>query len=136
MQSCLMDIKVHSDPVRGSLSVIESNLQVPFDIKRVFYIYGAKHDVRRGGHAHYKTRQALISISGSCKVSLDNLKRVDEVSLDAPQTMLLLEPDDWHEMYDFSEDCILLVLASHHYESEDYIHSYDDFCEVYKNEVL
>ncbi|WP_232274066.1 sugar 3,4-ketoisomerase [Paenibacillus sp. 481] len=131
-----MDMKVHSDPERGSLSVIESKLQVPFDIKRVFYIYGTKQGVRRGGHAHYKTRQALIAISGSCKVSLDNTKRKDEVTLDSPQAMLLLEPNDWHEMYDFSENCVLLVLASHHYDEADYIHRYDNFCEVYKNEVL
>lgn len=133
MKSCLVDIAVHSDPVRGNLTVIESSIQVPFEIKRVFYIYGASKDVRRGGHAHYKTRQALISLSGSCKVSLDNIRRKDDVVLDSPRTMLILEPNDWHEMFDFTEDCVLLVLASHHYDEQDYIRNYEDFCKIYKN---
>jgi len=131
MESCVMDLPVHSDPLKGSLSVIESNIQIPFEIRRVFYIYGAQKNVRRGGHAHYKTRQALIAISGSCKVSLDNTKRKENVVLDSPSSMLILEPDDWHEMYDFSEDCVLLVLASHYYDEQDYIRRYQDFCEVY-----
>lgn len=118
---------------RGSLTVIEENNTIPFDIKRVFYIYGTKNEVRRGFHGHYKTRQALISVAGSCKVHLDNLQRKKEVLLDSPEKILLLEPNDWHEMYDFSKDCVLLVLASHYYDPEDYIRDYEVFMEVYSS---
>ncbi|MEK4286295.1 MULTISPECIES: FdtA/QdtA family cupin domain-containing protein [Paenibacillus] len=116
---------------RGYLTVIEGQNSIPFDIKRVFYIYGTLPDIRRGFHAHYKTRQALISVSGSCKVYLDNTKRKTDVVLDSPTKILILEPNDWHEMYDFSPDCVLLVLASHLYDSADYIRDYDKFIEVY-----
>ncbi|MCS1394253.1 FdtA/QdtA family cupin domain-containing protein [Lysinibacillus boronitolerans] len=120
---------------RGNLSVIESFIHIPFDIKRVFYIYSTKENVHRGFHAHYKTRQALISVSGSCKVFLDNTIRTDEVLLDAPNKVLILEPNDWHEMYDFSEDCVLLVLASELYDSKDYIRDYNKFLEVYSKKT-
>lgn len=116
---------------RGKLTVIEANSAVPFEINRVFYIYGTKGGVRRGFHAHHKTRQALICVSGSCKVHLNNLKRIEEITLDEPKKVLILEPNDWHEMYDFSPDCVLLVLASHLYDSADYIRDYDKFIEVY-----
>ncbi|MNZ84313.1 TDP-4-oxo-6-deoxy-alpha-D-glucose-3,4-oxoisomerase [compost metagenome] len=116
---------------RGLLSVIEGNHTIPFEVKRVFYIYGTKEGVRRGFHGHYKTRQALVSVAGSCKVYLDNLQRKDNVVLDSPNKILILEPNDWHEMYDFSSDCVLLVLASHYYDPEDYIRDYKLFTEVY-----
>lgn len=128
--SKLIDIDVLGDE-RGYLSVIESNHSVPFEIKRVFYIYGTANGIRRGFHAHYKTRQALVCVSGSCKVYLDNVTRKIDVLLDSPTKVLLLEPNDWHEMYDFSPDCVLLVLASHLYDPEDYIRDYDKFIEVY-----
>ncbi|MFX3632166.1 MAG: FdtA/QdtA family cupin domain-containing protein [Candidatus Pristimantibacillus sp.] len=118
---------------RGLLSVIEENLTIPFEIKRVFYIYGTKSDVRRGYHGHYKTRQALVAIAGSCKVYLDNLQRKEEVLLDSPNKILILEPNDWHEMHDFSSDCVLLVLASHYYDPADYIRDYQSFTEVYSS---
>ncbi len=116
---------------RGRLTVIEENNHIPFDIKRVFYIYGTVQGVRRGFHAHYKTRQALICVSGNCKVYLNNTEREVDVLLDEPTKVLILEPNDWHEMYDFSPDCVLLVLASELYQAEDYIRDYDQFIEVY-----
>ena len=116
---------------RGQLTVIEAQTTIPFDIKRVFYIYGTLPNIRRGYHAHFKTRQALVSVSGSCKVYLDNTRIKTDVILDSPTKILILEPNDWHEMYDFSPDCVLLVLASHLYDSEDYIRDYDKFMEVY-----
>lgn len=116
---------------RGLLTVIEENITVPFEIKRVFYIYETIPGVRRGFHAHFKTRQALICVSGSCKIYLDNIKRKKDVLLDSPNKVLILEPNDWHEMYDFSSDCVLLVLASHLYDAEDYIRDYNKFLEVY-----
>ncbi|MDB5053209.1 MAG: WxcM domain protein [Bacilli bacterium] len=117
---------------RGFLTVIEGNTTIPFDIKRVFYIYGSKLEVRRGSHAHFKTRQALICVSGHCEVSLDNLIRKENILLDSPVKVLLLEANDWHDMYNFSADCVLLVLASHHYDPQDYIHDYNIFVEIYR----
>jgi dTDP-4-dehydrorhamnose 3,5-epimerase-like enzyme len=131
MESKLIEIQELGDE-RGLLAVLQSSKNIPFNIQRVFYIYGTKEGVRRGFHAHYKTRQALISVSGSCKVFLDNLKRTTDVTLDNPTKMLILEPNDWHEMYDFSSDCVLLVLASHLYDSEDYIRDYNKYVEVYR----
>lgn len=130
--SKIIEIKELGDE-RGLLTVIEENKTIPFEMKRVFYIYGTASGVRRGFHAHYKTRQALISVSGHCKVYLDNTKRKEDVLLDSPNKILILEPNDWHEMYDFSPDCVLLVLASHLYDSEDYIRDYDKFIEVYSS---
>ncbi|MEK5146082.1 FdtA/QdtA family cupin domain-containing protein [Psychrobacillus sp. FSL K6-4615] len=126
----LMEIGVLGDE-RGNLSVLESYINLPFEIKRVFYIYSTKDGVRRGFHAHYKTKQALISVAGSCKVSLDNTVRKEDVILDSPNKVLILEPNDWHEMYDFSDDCVLLVLASELYNSNDYIRDYEEFIKVY-----
>ncbi|WP_322906588.1 FdtA/QdtA family cupin domain-containing protein [Paenibacillus campi] len=128
--SHLIEIKQLGDQ-RGSLAVLQEMDIVPFPIKRVFYIYGTAEGIRRGFHAHYKTRQILISVSGKCKVHLDNTKRTQEVELDSPTKALLLAPNDWHEMYDFSADCVLLVLASELYQAEDYIRDYDEFIKVY-----
>lgn len=116
---------------RGYLAVVEANKQVPFEIKRVFYIYGTAPHVRRGYHAHFNTRQALICVSGSCKVLLDDSKRKLDVTLDSPTKLLVLEPNEWHEMYDFSPDCVLLVLSSSEYDEKDYIRDYEKFLEVY-----
>ncbi|MFD1992696.1 sugar 3,4-ketoisomerase [Paenibacillus nicotianae] len=129
-ESSIFNIKELGDE-RGALTVIESMNNIPFDIKRVFYIYGTASGIRRGFHAHHKTRQVLISVAGKCKVHLDNTKRKKEVELDSPTKALILEPNDWHEMYDFSPDCVLLVLASELYQAEDYIRNYDKFLEVY-----
>lgn len=134
-ESKIISIKSLGDE-RGHLSVLESNNHIPFDVKRVFYIYGTKPGIRRGFHGHYKTRQALISVSGSCKVYLDNLKRKEDVLLDSPKKVLILEPNDWHEMYDFSPDCVLLVIASELYLEDDYIRDYEKFKEVYSSSNL
>ncbi|WP_169083619.1 sugar 3,4-ketoisomerase [Paenibacillus sp. PL91] len=130
--SKVIEVNVLGDE-RGLLTVIEENITIPFEIKRIFYIYGTQNNVRRGFHGHYKTRQALITVAGSCKVHLDNLQRKEEVLLNSPHKVLILEPNDWHEMYDFSSDCVLLVLASHHYDPEDYIRDYKLFEEAYSS---
>lgn len=129
-QSRVIPLKQLGDE-RGLLTVVEENITIPFEIKRVFYIYGTEKGVSRGMHAHYKTRQVLIAVSGSCTISLDDIRRKTEVILDGPTKALLLEPNDWHEMYNFSPDCVLLVLASHLYDSEDYIRDYDSFVRTY-----
>lgn len=112
---------------RGQLVAIESNIDVPFEIKRIFYIYGTTQGVPRGNHAHYKTKQYLISVSGSCKVTLDNGLEKVTYELNSQSKGLLQNEYVWGVMHDFSNDCVLLVLASEHYEDADYIRDYDCF---------
>lgn len=103
----------------GDLTVFEKIL--PGHIRRVFYIQG-KEDSVRGGHRHKETWQALVCISGSCRVLNDNGFKQEEFILDSPQKCLVLAPEDWHVMDQFSSDAILLVLANQFYDKEDYIY--------------
>lgn len=113
----IIDLKTYTDE-RGNLTVVEKVL--PFDIRRVFYIYGVDKS-QRGGHRHHETWQAAVCITGSCKIYNDNGANENEFVLDSPSKCLLLEPADWHKMYDFSEDAILMVFASEYYNEKDYI---------------
>ncbi len=113
----MLDLKTFSDK-RGHLTVIEKIL--PFDIKRVFYIYGVDDSVR-GGHRHHKTFQAAICIAGSCIISNHDGTKQEEFLLDSPNKCLILEPQDWHTMHHFTPDAILLVLASEFFDHNDYI---------------
>ena len=115
---------------RGSLVAIECIKNIPFDIKRVYYIFGTKEDVSRGFHAHKNLKQVAVCIRGSCRFVLDNGKKRQEILLDSPTTGLLIEDLIWREMFNFSADCILLVLASKYYDELDYIRDYDEFLEV------
>ena len=114
----LLDLKTYTD-ARGNLTVIEK--QVPFDIKRIFYIYGVDNS-ERGGHRHKENRQAAICIKGKCTIYSNNGKKEQVFQLDQPYKCLILEPEDWHTMYNFSEDAILMVLASEYFDENDYIH--------------
>ena len=116
----------HGDE-RGQLIAIEELADVPFDIKRVYYIYDTLPGVRRGFHAHRDLEQVLICVHGSCKIHLDNGYETAQVLLDKPWDGLYISNDMWREMYDFSEDAVLLVLASRHYDEADYIRDYDAF---------
>jgi WxcM-like, C-terminal len=112
----------------GDLTVFENIL--PGEIKRVFYIRGKKGQ-ERGGHRHFKTWQALISITGSCRVFVDNNKEQETFYLDSPEKCLLLAPEDWHVMDEFTDSSILLVLANTEYEKDDYIfESYEQISNV------
>jgi dTDP-4-dehydrorhamnose 3,5-epimerase-like enzyme len=112
---------------RGQLIAIESGIGIPFDIKRIFYIYGTKPNVPRGQHAHHKTQQYLIAVSGSCEVTLDDGKEKVTHLLDQPHIGLFQDAMVWGTMKNFSHDCVLLVLANEHYDDADYIRSYEDF---------
>jgi len=112
----LMDLKTVADP-RGTLTVIDKVL--PFEIKRVYYIYNVKKE--RGGHRHKKTIQAFICLNGSCEVFVNDGKKEATYLLDKPDKCLILEPKDWHTIDKFSEGSILLILASEHFDKEDYI---------------
>ena len=117
---------------RGSLIALEENYNTPFAIKRVYYIFDTKEGVRRGYHAHLDLKQMAICVKGSCTFVLDNGKDKKEIRLDSPNQGLLIEGLIWREMYDFSPDCVLLVLASEHYNEDDYIRDYDKFLEEMK----
>ena len=112
---------------RGSLISLEENKNVPFDIKRVYYIFNTVEGIRRGFHAHKKLKQVLVCVAGSCKVLLDDGKSKEEISLDNPNKGLLIESMIWHEMFDFSPDCVLMVLANEVYDENDYLRDYQQF---------
>ncbi|AVI67191.1 dTDP-6-deoxy-3,4-keto-hexulose isomerase [Shewanella sp. WE21] len=112
---------------RGGLVALEANREIPFDIKRVYYIYGTAQDVARGFHAHKALRQVAICLKGSCCFVLDNGCERVEILLDNPAQGLLIESFLWREMCDFSEDCVLLVLADQFYDESDYIRDYPEF---------
>lgn len=114
----LITIKTFKDS-RGILTVLDN--VVPFDIKRLFYIYSVDNS-DRGGHRHHKTYQAAICIKGSCKITTNNNKLIEVFDLDGPEKCLLLMPEDWHVIHNFSSDAILLVLASTTFDPTDYIY--------------
>jgi dTDP-4-dehydrorhamnose 3,5-epimerase-like enzyme len=129
-----MDIKLiqfqsHGDE-RGSLVSLEQNKNIPFDIKRVYYLFSTKDGVRRGFHAHKKLKQLAVVLKGSCRFLLDDGKEKIEILLDNPAQGLYIESFIWREMFEFSEDCVLMVLADSIYDEDDYIRNYEDFKEM------
>jgi dTDP-4-dehydrorhamnose 3,5-epimerase-like enzyme len=112
---------------RGSLVALEGNKTVPFNIKRVYYIFGTQPGVSRGFHAHKALKQVAVCITGKCRMLLANGTEEAEVWLDDPARGIAIEEMVWHEMHDFSPDCVLLVMASENYDESDYIRSYEDF---------
>ncbi|MEH8221894.1 FdtA/QdtA family cupin domain-containing protein [Aeromonas veronii] len=120
---------------RGALVALEANRQIPFDIKRVYYIYGTVQGVARGFHAHKALKQVAICLKGSCRFVLDDGNERVEVLLDNPAQGLLIESFMWREMYDFSEDCVLMVLADQLYDELDYIRDYAQFIEAANSHV-
>ena len=123
----------HGDD-RGQLVAIEEGIDLPFDVRRVYYIYDTLPGVRRGFHAHLQLQQILLCVSGSCKIHLDNGYETAEVLLDKPNEGLYISSNMWREMYDFSEGAVLLVLASEHYTEADYIRNYDAFIEMVRKQ--
>ncbi|WP_256002103.1 MULTISPECIES: sugar 3,4-ketoisomerase [Pedobacter] len=115
----LINLKTFTD-TRGNLTVIEKI--VPFDIKRIFYIYGVDNS-ERGGHRHHETVQAAICLRGSCVIYNDNGIEESSYLLDSPDKCLIIQPCDWHTMHSFSDDAILMVLASAYFEQSDYIYT-------------
>ncbi len=119
-------VQPHGD-ARGQLVALESKKDVPFEIKRVYYIYDTLEGVHRGFHAHKSLKQLLICVCGSCKVRLDDGSDKEEVLLNKPYEGIYIEGTIWREMYDFSSDAVLLVLASEPYNEEEYIRDYNEF---------
>ncbi len=115
---------------RGKLVVIEGNQNIPFAIQRVFYIYGSDDTVVRGQHANRESEFVLVNVAGTSKVKITDGKRKEIVELNRPMDGVYLPKMVWKEMYDFSPDSVLLVLASTHYDGSEYIRNYDDYLKI------
>ena len=123
----MLEFGQHGDE-RGHLVVIEGMEDIPFDIKRIFYIYGSDSKVVRGQHANIKSEFVLINVAGTSKVRVDDGQGNEAVfSLNRPRTGIYLPTLVWKDMYDFSKDSVLLCLASEHYDASEYIRDYDEF---------
>ncbi len=129
MELVTYDFKVRGDE-RGALIAVEENRDIPFVIRRVYYIYATREGVSRGLHAHRQLQQVMICIHGSCRVELDDGQDKVDLLLDDCSQGILLDRMVWHVMYEFSPDCILLVLASDFYDEGDYIRNYEEFKEL------
>lgn len=135
MQTVMYKFQEHGDE-RGMLVALEGLKDIPFQIKRVYYMYDTVPEVHRGLHAHRALEQILICVHGSCKIKLHDGYDTETVLLDNPVEGLYISNDIWREMYDFSEDAVLLVLASEYYDESDYIRNYDDFLELVKGKGI
>ena len=122
----LIPLAVKGDE-RGSLIAVEQQDDVPFAIARVYYLFGTREGVTRGLHAHRRLRQVAIPVAGSCSMLLDDGSSRVTITLDDPATGLLLPPMVWHEMSDFTDDCVLMVIADAPYDETDYIRDYPQF---------
>jgi len=131
MKITKISFQIHGDN-RGQLVALEESKEIPFHIKRVYYMYDTLSDVVRGKHAHKKLEQILFCIHGSCKLRLDDGYSKEEIDLNNPNEGILITNNMWREMYDFSSDAVLLVLASELYDEEDYIRDYDKFLKYVK----
>ena len=112
---------------RGRLVVIEGNRDIPFDIKRAFYVYGSDATVKRGQHANRESEFVLVNVAGKSKVRITDSENEAIVELDKPMKAVYIPKMVWKDMYDFSEDSVLLVLANTHYDGNEYIRNFDDY---------
>lgn len=119
-------LRIHGD-TRGSLVALEQQRNVPFDIRRVYYLFGTREDVHRGQHAHRRLNQLVVAVRGSVTVLLDDGSGPAEVRLGDPAEGLLMLPMVWRDLYDFSDDCVVMVLADQYYDPADYITDYAQF---------
>lgn len=126
MQTIKYTFQPHGDQ-RGQLVALEEYKDIPFRIKRVYFMYDTLDGVVRGHHAHKKLEQILVCVHGSCKIRLDNGKEKKVVALEKPYEGLYVANNIWREMFDFSEDAVLMVFASELYDESDYIRDYDEF---------
>ncbi|HEV2682345.1 MAG TPA: FdtA/QdtA family cupin domain-containing protein [Rhodanobacter sp.] len=121
-----IQLQKHGDD-RGMLIALEEDRNVPFVIRRVYYIFATKNDIHRGRHAHRHLHQLAVAVRGSVTFLLDDGSGPVEVVLDDPSHGLMLGRMVWRELYNFSEDCVLMVLADQLYDQSDYITDYADF---------
>ena len=121
---------------RGNLVVIEGNEDVPFEIKRIFYMYGTEGEWIRGQHANKKSEFVLVNVAGKSKVKIDDGFSTAIVELNKPRMGIYIPKMIWKEMYDFSKDSVMLVLSNEHYDAEEYIRNYDDYLEAMRGVSL
>lgn len=117
---------------RGSLVAIEGGQDIPFEIARAYYLFGTEPNVHRGLHAHRALWQCAVAVSGSCLMTLNDGKETCKVTLNDPTVGIMIPPMVWHEMSDFTANCVLLVLADAHYDESDYVRRFDDFLQLVK----
>lgn len=129
------DLATFSTPVRGSLTVLESSIDLPFSIARIFYIYGATKDCERGAHAHRETWQSFIAIRGKFSLELTNGGDSRLFEMNRPDRVLTVPPMIWARLYDFTEDALCLVLASSLYDPDDYIREWEDYLTILGHET-
>jgi dTDP-4-dehydrorhamnose 3,5-epimerase-like enzyme len=123
---CLLPLTLRGDE-RGSLVPIEGGLTLPWEIRRVYTVFATQPGVRRGFHAHQVLQQFVVAVNGGCTMLLDDGRTQRRVRLDRPDEGLTIVPMVWHEMEDFTPDCVLMVLADAHYDEADYIRDYGRF---------
>ncbi len=128
----LIKMPVHGDK-RGKLVALESLSDIPFEIKRIYYMFDTLPNESRGFHAHSRLEQVVIAMDGACRFVLDDGKKRESVVLNRPDEGLYIGPGMWREMHDFSYGCKLVVIASEHYDEKEYIRNYDDFLNILKN---
>ena len=133
MEVRTFEFEEHGDE-RGVLISLEEQRNIPFEIRRCYFMYNLLPGVRRGFHAHKTLRQVLVCVRGSCKILLDDGTEKVVVPLDRPNKGLYITADTWREMFDFSEDAVLMVLADQLYDESDYIRNYDAFLEHIRKE--
>ena len=127
----LIDLKINGDK-RGKLVALESGIDLPFEIKRVYYMFDTLPNESRGFHAHTKLEQLIIAMDGACRFILDDGNKRESILLNRPDVGLYIGPGMWREMHDFSYGCKLVVLASVHYDEKEYIRNYEDFLKTLK----
>lgn len=116
--------------IESSLVALENQANSPFDIKRAFYIFNVPNGVERGNHANKYSKFLFIALSGSCKIMLDNSFTQIKFTLDSPKQGLYIDNMIWKKMYDFSPDCVLLVLSDCYYDKDEYLYNYDEYCQI------
>lgn len=134
MQVVKYTFQPHGDE-RGQLIALEELKDIPFQIKRVYYMYDTTDGTTRGKHAHKKLEQILICVHGSCRILLDDGSCKETVLLNKPNEGLYVSNVMWREMFDFSPDAVLMVLASEYYDESDYIRNYDEFLKYVKDGI-
>lgn len=131
----LLKFPSHGDE-KGKLVVVEGCADVPFEIKRIFYIYGSDSSVVRGQHANRKSEFVLINVAGSCKVRTDDGRGNQQIFiLDKPNEGMYIPKMLWKDMYDFSADSVLLCLSSEHYDNSEYIRNYDEYVSEMRDKI-
>ena len=129
----IIDFEVHGNS-EGNLIALESFKEIPFEIKRVYYIYGTPKNITRGKHAHKKLEQVIVCVSGSCDFIFDNGEKREKVTLDSPNKGIYIKNNIWREFTNFSSNCVIMVLASELYSESDYIRNYDDFISIFETD--